>query len=259
MERFGERLPSLRRRVRVDIDREGFLRERVLAVMLRLIGQPWFRVGAENSVQRYRAYGVTTPRNRHLRAEPGGRLVFRSVGKHHVAQRLVMVDDEVASLVIAVRDLRGSHRFACMKDAVRVLSVTPADANSYIKGPTGSRSGRGTSVQGEVRCWPPWRTPRAARPTIRRWRTGPSASPSRRRPDGSARRRPSARPATFTRPCWRRTGARSTIGACRRREERGGAASRGCRWRERLCWRCSAPAVSGRKRPRRHRPDEPGG
>ena len=45
---------------------DGFPRERVLAIVIRLINDLYLRVGSESSVKRYRTYGVTTLRNRHL-------------------------------------------------------------------------------------------------------------------------------------------------------------------------------------------------
>ena len=50
IERFGEALPALRRRTNEDIAREGLGKERVLAVVVRLINDLYFRVGSEESV-----------------------------------------------------------------------------------------------------------------------------------------------------------------------------------------------------------------
>jgi len=92
VERFGQALPQLRRTTNEHIALEGFPRERVLAIIIRLINDLYFRVGSELSVKRYRTYGVTTLRNRHLDIERGGRLIFSFVGKHHVRHRRIVVD-----------------------------------------------------------------------------------------------------------------------------------------------------------------------
>ena len=99
IERFGESLPALRRRTNEDIQLEGLPRERVLAVVVRLINDLYFRVGSEESVRRYRTYGVTTLRNQHFEVGRGGRLVFDFVGKHHVRHRVIHVDEELAALM----------------------------------------------------------------------------------------------------------------------------------------------------------------
>jgi DNA topoisomerase-1 len=135
--RFGEALPGLRRRTNEDIAREGLPRERVLAVVIRLINELHFRVGSEESVKKYRTYGVTTLRNRHLEIGRGGRLVFGFTGKHHIKHRRVLVDEELAALMGDIQSLRGSRLFHFYdEEQKRVRTVSPRDVNEYIKAAT---------------------------------------------------------------------------------------------------------------------------
>jgi len=137
VERFGEALPLLRRKANEDIAREGLGKERVLAVVVRLINDLYFRVGSEESVKRYRTYGVTTLRNRHLEIEPGGRLVFTFTGKHHVKHRRILVDEELASLVRDIKAIGGSRLFEYVGEDGKVRAITPRDVNDYIKAAAG--------------------------------------------------------------------------------------------------------------------------
>jgi len=136
IERFGELLPALRSKTNEDIAREGLGKERVLAVVVRLINDLYFRVGSETSVKRYRTYGVTTLRNRHLEIESGGRLVFKFTGKHHVKHRRILVDEELAALVGEIKAIGGSKLFNYVGDDGRARPVTPRDVNDYIKSAT---------------------------------------------------------------------------------------------------------------------------
>ena len=138
IERFGEALPALRRRTNEDIAREGLGKERVLAVVVRLINDLYFRVGSEESVKRYRTYGVTTLRNRHLDIKPSGRLVFEFKGKHHVKHRRILVDEELAALVRDIKAIGGSRLFEYVSEDGRVRAVTPRDVNDYIKTAAGA-------------------------------------------------------------------------------------------------------------------------
>lgn len=137
VERFGEALPALRRRTNEDIAREGLGKERVLAVVVRLINDLYFRVGSEESVRRYRTYGVTTLRNRHLEIKPGGRLEFKFTGKHHIRHRRILVDEELAALVRDVKALGGSKLFQYVGEDGRRRPVSPRDVNDYIKAAAG--------------------------------------------------------------------------------------------------------------------------
>lgn len=136
IERFGEQLPRLRRKTNEDIAREGLCKERVLAVVVRLINDLYFRVGSEESVKRYRTYGVTTLRNRHIEIKPRGRLEFKFTGKHHIKHRRILVDEELASLVRDIKSIGGSRLFEYVGEDGRVRAVTPRDVNEYIKSAT---------------------------------------------------------------------------------------------------------------------------
>ena len=137
IERFGEALPALRRKANEDIAREGLGKERVLAVVVRLINDLYFRVGSEESVRRYRTYGVTTLRNRHLEIEKGGRLVFKFTGKHHVKHRRILVDEELAALVRDIKSLGGAKLFQYVGEDGKKHPVSPRDVNDYIKAAAG--------------------------------------------------------------------------------------------------------------------------
>jgi DNA topoisomerase-1 len=133
IERFGEYLPTLRRKTNEDIAGESLSRERVLAVVVRLINELYFRIGSELSVERYRTYGVTTLRNRHLEIKRGGRLIFTFVGKHHIRHRRVVVDEELATLMNDIKKIGGSKLFNYIDAEGKARPIKPRDVNDYIK------------------------------------------------------------------------------------------------------------------------------
>ena len=137
IERFGEALPGLRRKANEDLAREGLGKERVLAVVVRLINDLYFRVGSEESVKRYRTYGVTTLRNRHLEIGRRGRLLFTFTGKHHIKHRRLLVDEELAALVRDIKSLGGSKLFQYVGEDGKPHPVSPRDVNDYIKAAAG--------------------------------------------------------------------------------------------------------------------------
>jgi DNA topoisomerase I len=136
IERFAAQLPSLRRITNEHVSSEGLTRERVLAVIVRLLDDLYFRVGSEKSVRQNRTYGVTTLRNRHLRVLPGGRLDFVFVGKHGVRHHKTLVDSDLAALIDEIKALGGSRLFQYLDDEGKPHPVTPREVNDYIKGAT---------------------------------------------------------------------------------------------------------------------------
>ena len=74
LERFGALLPKLRETTNRDISVDGLPREKVLAVVMRLINSLYFRVGTDHSAKHYETYGITTFQKRHLTIGKKGRL-----------------------------------------------------------------------------------------------------------------------------------------------------------------------------------------
>src|SRR5690348_3552783 len=110
IERFGQYLPKLRAVTNEHISLDGFPREKVLAVMMRLINSLYMRVGTEKSARHYRTYGITTLQNKHLEIKRGGQLVFDFVGKSHIKHRKVLVDEELAGVMKDLKQLGGARK-----------------------------------------------------------------------------------------------------------------------------------------------------
>ena len=134
IERFGEYLPQLRAVTNEHISLDGFPREKVLAMMMRLINSLYIRIGTEKSAHHYRTYGITTLKNKHLEIKRGGRLVFDFVGKSSIKHRKVMVDEELASLLKELKELGAARKlFHYVDEAGKPRPIKPSDINAYIK------------------------------------------------------------------------------------------------------------------------------
>ena len=130
---FAEKLPFLRKRAKRDLRRSDLSKDRVLAVIIQLIDQLNFRVGSEKSVERYKTFGITTLRNRHLQIKPNGELQFDFVGKHHITHTKLVVDRKLAAILREIKSLRGSKLFNYVNDAGKIRPITARDVNEYIK------------------------------------------------------------------------------------------------------------------------------
>lgn len=134
--RFGEHLPLLRRATNEHLNLDGFPKERVLALVVRFINDLYFRVGSESSVKRYRTYGITTLRNRHLEIKRDGSLLFKFTGKSHIKTRRLIVDEELAAVMRDLKKLGGPKIFEYVDGDGTIRAIKPRDVNEYIKGAT---------------------------------------------------------------------------------------------------------------------------
>lgn len=134
IEKFGEFLPNLRERTNQDIALEGFPKEKVLAVMMRLINSLYMRIGSQISVDKYRTYGITTLRNNHLTIGRDGKLTFDFVGKHHIKQKKIMVDEELADILRNLRKIGTKKKlFVYLDEDGKPHPIKPQHLNQYIK------------------------------------------------------------------------------------------------------------------------------
>lgn len=137
IEKFGEHLPKLMKITNDHLSLDGLPKEKVLALMLRLINSLYFRVGTDLSVKAYKTYGITTLHKKHLRIGRSGKLEFNFVGKSHVEHRKVLVDKELAGVMKDLASLgKGRKLFRYVDDQGKVRPVTPAAVNGYLKSAT---------------------------------------------------------------------------------------------------------------------------
>jgi len=128
---FGEALPALRRRVRNDLKHPDLDRDRVLAAIVRLIDQGFFRVGNEKSAKSESTYGLTTIRARHVKTEKD-KLLFDYVGKWRKSHKRAIADADVAAIVEQLRGWHQPELFA-YRDNAKIRNVKDRHVNEYIQ------------------------------------------------------------------------------------------------------------------------------
>lgn len=135
---FGESLPQLRRKVRADLKRSELDRERVLAAIVRLIDQGFFRVGNEKSARSEMTYGLTTIRGNHVKVS-GNVVLFDYIGKWKKKHKRAIEDPEVARIVRAFKKRNHDELFP---------NVSDRHVNDYIQSIIGN-----TFTAKDFRTW----------------------------------------------------------------------------------------------------------
>ncbi len=108
MVEFGRALPRIRARVDQDLRRPGLPRDRVLALLVRLLETTAIRVGNREYARSNRSFGLTTLRSRHARVA-GGEVRFQFRGKSGRVHELDVQDRRLARLVARCQELPGQE------------------------------------------------------------------------------------------------------------------------------------------------------
>lgn len=131
---FAATLPGMRQTTSEHIELlHGPVQPRVMAVMVRLINEAYFRVGSEEYAKRYKTYGITTLLKRHVRLDGGGTVLFRYTGKKGVKQRHVVTDELVYEVLQDLMALPGSRLFQYYDDLSILHYVHGHMLNGYIR------------------------------------------------------------------------------------------------------------------------------
>jgi DNA topoisomerase-1 len=132
---FGHALGAIRARVDDDLARTGLPRERVVALVVRLLEETYIRVGNEEYAKTNDSYGLTTLRDHHADID-GGRLHLEFRAKSGKMRALTLADRRMARLVKRCQDLPGQVLFQYVEDD-EVRAVHSSDVNEYLREATG--------------------------------------------------------------------------------------------------------------------------
>ena len=102
---FGEKLPVIRARVERDLALHGLPRQKVLAVVVRLLERTLARIGNEEYARTNKSFGLTTLRNSHVHfpREAEIQFVFDFKAKHAASRTPCRPAGQVALARIIVR------------------------------------------------------------------------------------------------------------------------------------------------------------
>jgi len=133
MRSFGKALGRLRAAVRRDLKLPGLPREKVLALVVKLLDSTQVRVGNAEYARSNGSFGLTTLRNRHVRFPGGGRALLSFRGKGGAEHDVLIEDPRLAKLVRRCQELPGQALFQYLDDDGRRHSIGSGQVNDYLR------------------------------------------------------------------------------------------------------------------------------
>src|SRR4029450_10662445 len=105
--------------------------EKVVALVVRLLEESYVRVGNEEYARANGSYGLTTLRDRHVRAD-GPRLRIKFRAKSAKTEEIVLDDPRLVKLVRRCQELPGQVLFQYEAEDDRICPVRSSDVNEYL-------------------------------------------------------------------------------------------------------------------------------
>ena len=129
---FAGRLPRLRRALRRDLALPGIPREKVLALLVRIMSATLLRVGNAEYVRENGSFGLTTLHVRHARFRRNG-LRLRFPGKSGRTQEIEIEDPRIVRLMRHMHQLPGQALFQYRDPDGRLQAVDSSMVNAYLR------------------------------------------------------------------------------------------------------------------------------
>jgi DNA topoisomerase-1 len=130
---FGKALRRLRAAVRRDLKLPGLPREKVLALVVRLLDATQVRVGNAEYARSNGSFGLTTLRDRHARFPARGKALLQFRGKGGAEHDVLVDDARLAQLVRRCQELPGQALFQYIDEQGTRRAIDSGQVNDYLR------------------------------------------------------------------------------------------------------------------------------
>lgn len=135
---FGEALPAIRKRAAMDLQLEGWPREKVVALMVMILDELFIRIGNVSYVKNNGTYGLSTLRRKHVRLSEGV-ATFEYKAKSGKYRTVTLEDEELVPLIQECMELPGYEIFRYYDEKTRCYcNLASEDVNNYLREITGA-------------------------------------------------------------------------------------------------------------------------
>lgn len=131
MVRFGHALPGMRRQINKFLNQEGYGREKVIAIALKLMDLHYLRIGNDFYLSENETYGLTTLRRKHFHQDDVG-VQISYKAKSNKYRNIDVTNRKLVKLLQEINELPGYEVFR-YKEGGAYYRIDSQDVNSFIR------------------------------------------------------------------------------------------------------------------------------
>lgn len=131
---FASNLPAMREITSQHLEiTTDPVEPRIMATLVRLINEAYFRAGSEEYARQHKTYGITTLLKRHVRLLDDATMLFRFAGKRGIKQRRVVTDERLFAVIETLMDIPGKRVFQYYDERGDLHIANGHTLNAYIR------------------------------------------------------------------------------------------------------------------------------
>ena len=133
MEKFGEKLPKIKRDIAKHLKSKQMSKEKIIALVLRIILLCNFRIGNESCKNAYNSFGISTINRNKVKIEPN-KVTFDFIGKKGVRNVCSMKDPTSIKIIKTLyKQSQSKNHFFSIKIDDSIYKITSHDINDFLK------------------------------------------------------------------------------------------------------------------------------
>ncbi|MFL9830891.1 DNA topoisomerase IB [Flavobacterium sp. ST-87] len=129
---FGKKLPLIRKQVDKDLEKKGWPKEKVVALIIRLMEETHIRIGNSYYEKTNRTYGLTTLRKRHINIYKD-KMRIEFVGKKGKEHSITIRNKKLIRLVNRCEELPGWELFKFIDENGERKIIKSNHINEYLQ------------------------------------------------------------------------------------------------------------------------------
>lgn len=128
---FGKILPTIRKRLKKDLNSAELNVNKVLALVVSLMENTNIRIGNQFYEKEYGSFGLTTLKDKHVKIK-GNNVNFKFRGKKGIMHVISLKNKKLAKLIKQCRDIPGKELFQYFDEEGNHHSIDSGMVNDYI-------------------------------------------------------------------------------------------------------------------------------
>ncbi|GIZ08177.1 DNA topoisomerase IB [Flavobacterium sp. UMI-01] len=132
MHAFGKKLPVLRKQIETDLNKRGWPKEKVIALVIRLMEVTHIRIGNSYYEKENKSYGLTTLRKRHI-TMGSNKMKIQFVGKKGKEHTITVRNKKLIRLVNRCEELPGWELFKYIDENGERKTIKSHHINEYLQ------------------------------------------------------------------------------------------------------------------------------
>jgi DNA topoisomerase-1 len=129
---FGHALPTIRQRIKADLELPGLPKQKVLATVAKLLESTLIRVGNVEYSRDNNSYGLTTLRKKHVDIT-GSTVSFDFKGKSGKDWSIHVFDKKIAKIIKRCEEIPGHQLFKYLDENDEKHLIDSSDVNNYLQ------------------------------------------------------------------------------------------------------------------------------